>query len=157
MRIGELAKLTGTTPDTIRYYETFGLLPRPGRTDSGYRIYAEDEADRLKFIVKAKRLGFTLDEIKGVLTMHGHGQVVCDHVLELLDDRIGRIDRLVADLKSFRAELANLKAWADAQGSMLPSIGRICSIIEQSEFAPGQQSLRMLAEAASGESGTHGR
>lgn len=156
MRIGVLAKRTGTTPDTVRYYETIGLLSQSERTGAGYRDFSEDDAERLRFILKAKRLGFTLDEIKGVLTMHGHGQVVCSHVLNLLDDKIERIDGLLAELNSFRAELANLKTWADAQGESLPSIGRVCAIIEQSSVAPGQRALRLLAERSAGpEGGAH--
>ena len=86
MRIGVLAKQVGTTLETVRYYETIGLVSQPERTGSGYRDFSEGDAERLRFILKAKRLGFRLDEIKGILMQHGHGQIVCEHVLALLDD-----------------------------------------------------------------------
>lgn len=61
--IGKLAKETSISVDTIRYYEGLGLIPRPPRTESGYRQYPEETAERLHFISKAKSVGFTLQEI----------------------------------------------------------------------------------------------
>ena len=58
LKIGALAKLSGATTKTIRYYELLGLLPKPERTDSGYRLYDEKDVERLSFIRKAKNLGF---------------------------------------------------------------------------------------------------
>jgi len=69
MKIGQLAKLAGVSVDTIRYYERRGLLAPPARTSSGYRCYTPDELRRLTFIVRAKRLGFTLEETRQLLTL----------------------------------------------------------------------------------------
>jgi len=67
MRIGELAGQVGVNPKTIRYYESIGVLPEPGRKSSGYRDYDESYAGRLTFIRSAQRLGITLDEVKEIL------------------------------------------------------------------------------------------
>lgn len=70
MKIGELARATGLSTKTIRFYESEGLIPDPPRTDSGYRSYADPDVAKLGFILKAKRLGLSLDEVKGILQLH---------------------------------------------------------------------------------------
>ncbi len=67
LRIGELAERAGTSTDTIRYYERMGLLQSPERTASGYRLYTDADLGRLLFIRRAKRLGFSLGDIKGLV------------------------------------------------------------------------------------------
>ena len=67
MRIGELADRLGVTTKSIRFYESIGLLPDPARTASGYRDYAEADAERLTFIKTAQRLGLSLDEIREIM------------------------------------------------------------------------------------------
>ncbi|WP_081700442.1 MerR family transcriptional regulator [Sulfobacillus thermosulfidooxidans] len=66
MRIGELAKLAKITPKNLRYYEDFGLLPASQRSESGYRLYSWNDLDRLRFIQKAKTVGFSLSEIRSI-------------------------------------------------------------------------------------------
>ncbi len=70
MKIGEVAKVTGLTTKTIRYYEEVELLPEPERTPSGYRMYGDEAVTRLEFITKGRRLGFSLAEIGTVLDLH---------------------------------------------------------------------------------------
>ena len=69
MKIGELARAAGVPIDTVRYYERQGLLPLPARTASGYRQYGHDDAARLRFVRRAKALGFTLEEIRELLSL----------------------------------------------------------------------------------------
>ena len=71
MKIGEFARRAGVAIDTVRYYERRGLLPEPQRRASGYRRYAEDDVSRLRFVRRAKGLGFTLDEIRSLLKLSG--------------------------------------------------------------------------------------
>ncbi len=68
LKIGQIAKLSGTTTKTIRYYELLGLLHEPERTDSGYRLYEEQDVKRLTFMRKAKRLGLSHTDIGETLT-----------------------------------------------------------------------------------------
>ena len=67
MRISQVADHAGIAPSTVRYYERIGLVPRPGRTPSGYRDYDEDAAARLLFVTRAKRIGLTLEQIAALL------------------------------------------------------------------------------------------
>ncbi len=68
MRIGEAATASGCHIETIRYYERIGLLPHPARSVSGYREYLPEEVDRLRFITRGRELGFSLEEIRSLLT-----------------------------------------------------------------------------------------
>lgn len=134
MRIGELAARFGLNPKTIRYYEEIGLLPRAARGDSGYRCYDERDAARLGFIRRAKMLGLSLDEIRDILSVQQEGSPPCGQVLDLIDLKISAIDRRLADLVAFRADLATLRTtWTDevtsAQRAATPAC--ICPIIEQ--------------------------
>ena len=88
MKIGQLASATGLTAKTIRFYEGEGLIPDPPRTHSGYRTYADSDVTRLEFILKAKRLGLSLDEIKGILRLHDRSEPTCMHVRALLEEKV---------------------------------------------------------------------
>ena len=71
--IGQLAKVAGVKPDTVRFYERSGLLPKPARTASEYRLYDEAALNQLRFIKKAQSLGFSLDEVRRILCLRGQG------------------------------------------------------------------------------------
>ena len=92
MKIGELAKRTGFSTKAIRYYELLGLLAEPERTESGYRLYGPEDVERLEFIEKAKRLGFSLEDIRDVLVLHQQQETPCVHVLALLEQKLTRVD-----------------------------------------------------------------
>ncbi len=132
MKIGELAAKSGLNPKTIRYYEAEGLLPLPSRTLSGYRSYQQEDTDRLDFVLKAKRLGLSLEEIKSILQLHDRKEPTCLHVRSLLDDKLAHVDRALADLQIFRKEVALLRDKAGVQVDCRPEGGRICGIIEGS-------------------------
>jgi DNA-binding transcriptional MerR regulator len=134
IRIGELAKRFGLNPKTIRYYEAIGLLPQAGRSESGYRIYDEQDVERLSFIRRAKTLGLTLDEIRDILAGQQRGELPCSQVLDLIDRKIRVIDQRVADLVAFRAELSRLRTiWSDKETDVqqVTASACICPIIEQ--------------------------
>ena len=97
--ISVLSKQAGVPVKTIRYYEDVGLLPRPSRTASGYRLYVPATADRLQFIKKAQSLGLTLDEIKEILELADRGRCPCGHVQTLLKKRLVELRQKIADLR----------------------------------------------------------
>ena len=99
-RIGELAAELGVTAKTIRHYDAIGLLPAEGRTPSGYRVYRSAERDQLRFILQAKRLGLTLDEIREILGIRRQGVEPCHHVVELLDDQAQLLASVVGTPRS---------------------------------------------------------
>ena len=91
--IGQLAKATDTGIETIRYYERRGLMPEPPRAASGYRRYPADAVQRLRFIRRSKRLGFTLDEISALLQLQAGGQradikAIAEAKLEEIETRL---------------------------------------------------------------------
>ena len=130
MKIGELASITGLTIETIRYYERESLLPRHARTEGGYRIFGAEDLERLDFIKRAKRLGFSLAEIRDVLAVRASDQPTCIHVKTLLDKKVEEVDRALRELAEFRKDLAGLRKSSEALEDCRPSGGRICSIVE---------------------------
>ncbi len=141
MKIGELAKAAGLSTKTIRFYEAEGLIPDPPRTGSGYRDYAAPDVARLAFILKAKRLGLSLDEIKGILQLHDHSEPTCVHVRSLLEEKVTQIETVVQDLLSFKEELETLRNQASSLVDCRPLGGNICSIIEQNGIRATHSSL----------------
>lgn len=108
-RIGELARRTGCQAETIRYYESEGLLPAPGRSDANYRLYGEPHAERLGFIRHCRALDMTLDEIRALLALRD-GAADCSGVNALLDEHIGHVAAKIAALQELQAELQALRA-----------------------------------------------
>lgn len=141
MKIGELARFTGLSTKTIRFYEAEGLIPDPPRTDSGYRSYADPDVARLGFILKAKRLGLSLDEIKGILQLHDRSEPTCVHVRSLVEEKLVQIEGVIQDLVVFREELEVLRDKATSLVDCRPLGGNICSIIEDSGIKVASTSL----------------
>ena len=99
---------------TIRYYEAIGLLPPPRRHSNGYRSYDASAGDRLRFVKAAQAVGFTLTEIRQILTLRDAGEEPCGHVLDLVDRRARDITEQIAALEAMQAELRQLAARARA-------------------------------------------
>lgn len=118
MRIGELADSAGVSTKTVRYYESIGLLPEPGRTPSGYRDYGEDAVERLRFVRDAQATGLSLAEIASVLELKAAGATSCAHTTALLERHLGELDDQIERLSAARTELAALAARA---GSLDPA------------------------------------
>lgn len=105
MRIGELARQAGVTAKTVRYYESIGLIPDPGRTASGYRVYDDDALERLRFVRDAQAAGLTLKDSRTILDMKAKGHGTCEHTQALLDQHLVDIDAQIASLEAARKEL----------------------------------------------------
>jgi Cu(I)-responsive transcriptional regulator len=129
-RIGDLAKSTDTKVETIRYYERIGILPAPGRTAGNYRAYSSNHLGRLSFIRRARDLGFSLDEVRHLLSLSDHKSRSCNSVDAIARKHLADVDRKIADLQSLRREL----------GSIIDLCGRgtiaNCRIIEA--LSPGR-------------------
>ena len=124
LKIGELAIRRGVSRDTIRFYEREGLLPRPGRTPSQYRVYNGQDEARLRFVRQAQAIGLTLKDIRELLRneqVRHPGE--CRRVAALLRERIAAIDRKVAELRAFRRQLAaGLERCETAYGEACPVV-----------------------------------
>jgi DNA-binding transcriptional MerR regulator len=112
MRIGELARQSGVPATALRYYEQLGLLPEPGRTESGYRLYGEGAVDRLAFIRAAQAVGLTLAEVRQVLGVRDAGEAPCRVVTDLIDHRHAEVKTKITELRRLERELAALRARA---------------------------------------------
>jgi MerR family mercuric resistance operon transcriptional regulator len=99
MTRGELARRTGCNLETVRYYEKIGLMPDPGRTESGYRQYDERHEDRLRFIIRGRELGFSIDGIKGLLDLVDRRAVSCADVKVIARLHLEEIRGKLADLR----------------------------------------------------------
>lgn len=108
LRIGDLSTLIGVPTKTIRYYESIGLLPKPQRSENGYRWYAEADVDRLQFIRRARALDFTLDDIAEILAFQERNEPPCRYVMAVMKEQIDEIQRRIRDLQHLRDELTAL-------------------------------------------------
>ena len=130
MQIGNLAKETGVTVQTVRFYERRGLMPQPPRRESGYRDYSEGDLRRLEFIRHAKALGFSLQEIRDILQTRERGQCPCTDVSKMAKRHLAAADE-IARLQRFRRELRQaLCTWKQKPTRNLPA-NAICVLIER--------------------------
>src|SRR6266545_4048579 len=130
--IGEVAKHTGATRKALRLYEEAGILAAPRRTTSGYRVYGPDTLDLLAFVRQAQRLGFSLDEIREIVSIQRSGRLPCSHVHDLVLRKRADLDRRLADLGEMRKRLdVVLRGWRSRCGT-----AAVCLHIEQSNGQP---------------------
>lgn len=122
--IGKAAERADVGIDTVRFYERKGLLPKPERTTSGYRLYTAEAVERLIFIRRAKSLGFSLDEVADLIRLNA-GKGTRSGVKKLAENRLGELDRKIRDLTVIRDALASLVRQCSGQGSI-----KGCPIIE---------------------------
>ncbi len=115
LAIGQVAKQTGVTVETLRFYEKEALLPRPARGRSGYRIYPPEVVRRVVFIQRAKELGFSLKEIAELLNLRHTPQVSCAEVKRVATAKMANIEKKLKDLQGMHAALATLAARCDGK------------------------------------------
>jgi MerR family transcriptional regulator, copper efflux regulator len=129
LKIGELASSVGVSTDTVRYYERLNLLPHAGRTRSGYRLYTEEDIERLRFIKQAQTLGLSLEEIKALMPERGSGLAECQRVRDLLDAKISELDAKIAEARDFKAMLEAYKKECDE--ALTGKRGDCCPVLSE--------------------------
>lgn len=107
--IGDLSTATGVKIETIRYYEKIGLMPDPGRSDGGHRIYSPSHIRRLAFIRRSRELGFSLGDIRALTGLEDRAPS-CEDVHELTLHHLGDIRRKIADLKKLERTLSKISS-----------------------------------------------
>lgn len=133
--IGRLAKLAGVKPDTVRYYERVGLLPKADRKLSGYRVYGQASVKRLQFIRQAQALGFSLDEIKRILGLHGEGKETCCCVIAIAEATLSDTEEQLRELQAFRDRLKQAVAeWKRSTARRRKCHAEFCDLIEKTEI-----------------------
>ncbi|MEM9806359.1 MAG: heavy metal-responsive transcriptional regulator [Cyanobacteria bacterium P01_D01_bin.56] len=128
LKIGEVAKQTGLAVGALRYYESLGLLSSE-RGNNGYRYYSPDAVHQIQFIKKAQAIGFSLEEIGEVLTLHEKGDTPCGLVQSLLQEKINQLETQIQQMTEFKTELEEYRdRWASSELQTEP--GDICPLIE---------------------------
>ena len=103
---GDLARAIGCNIETIRYYEKTGLLPDPPRSAAGYRIYSAAHATRLRFILRARELGFSMEDIRGLMGLDDGAAPTCAEVKERTKRHLADVRAKIADLRRIESVLA---------------------------------------------------
>jgi DNA-binding transcriptional MerR regulator len=121
MTIGQLSAITNLTTETLRYYESIKLLPKPKKMGNGYRVYTHDYIDKIKFIKNAKDLGFTLNEIKQLIHFKD-----CEDLHDLIVTKLERTEETIGYLKELDARLRKLLTICPISGELTD-----CPIVTQ--------------------------
>lgn len=134
-RIKDLAKQTGINTPTIRYYEAIGVLPTPNRSDNGYRVYDEQDLERLHFITRARSLDFSLEAISEILSFRERGEAPCAYVIGQITARIAEVDHKIAELNQLKEELRQLQQQAEQLPlAEIEAKSCVCHLIENQQY-----------------------
>ena len=130
MKIGELARQQGCTPETIRFYEKAGLLPAPLRTGGNYRHYTETHIQRLRFIRNCRVLDMSHEEIRVLLQAHDHTPEDCQPINAAIEAHMQHVEVRIQELLQLKAQLASLSRHCTE-----PHEVRHCGIFQQLQTA----------------------
>jgi len=135
MTIGRLAKQAAVKHETVRYYEKRGLMPKPEKNASGYRLYSERDLARLQFIKRSQSLGFTLKEIDELLSLQGSDSATCQQVRNFTAEKLSDIEQRINELKRMKKALTSLAKSCTAEGptTECPIIDAIESMSDDNE------------------------
>ncbi len=125
LSIGQVADHAGIGIETVRFYERRGLIEDPPRTESGYRQYPQDVIARLRFIKRAKGLGFSLKEIAELLSLRLDPSTTCGDIKKRTENKIADVEEKIRSLQNMKKALKKLAATCSEDGSV-----RECSILE---------------------------
>jgi DNA-binding transcriptional MerR regulator len=144
VRISELAESAGVPASTVRYYERVGLMALPARTASGYRDYGEDEAGRLLFIARARRMGLSCEQITGLLPVWAGTNcgAAHDRVIGLVREKQAEIAERVAELEQFSAQLDAVRAHLEEESPPRACRPDLTCCVPESTGAPVAIELR---------------
>ena len=132
MRRGELAQRSGCNIETVRFYEKRGFLPPPPRTAGGHRDYALEHLKRLTFIRRSRELGFTLDEVRGLLALVDGNAWTCAEVRAMTLEHLADVRRKIADLEQLARILDDMAAQCD--GGRIPE----CPVVDALSFVSAE-------------------
>lgn len=132
LSIRQVSEKTGVNSKTLRYWETLGLLPKPRRTHTNYRLYTASDLDRIIFIRKAKSLGFTLSEIRKIFELCSRRQPPCEEVVDWAGQKIQALEHQIETLTQLRARLIGYHRKWRRKGACPPvTPSEICCFIEE--------------------------
>lgn len=140
-QIGEVASQLDINPKTIRYYERIGLIPEPQRNETDYRLYAAEDIERLAFILRAKTLDFSLEEIGEILALRERGEAPCPYVMQQIEGKIAVVEEKIAALHQLQGELKALHEKASSlPAEQVDARARFCHLIENRQLSADEES-----------------
>lgn len=122
--IGPLSKYSGVNIETIRYYEKINIMPSPPRSEGGYRLYNEIHLRRLSFVRRSRELGFSLEQIRGLLSLVDDKSYTCAEVEHLTREHLATTRRKISDLQKLEVVLDDMASKCD--GGLIPD----CPVID---------------------------
>lgn len=150
MKVSELARAAGVTAETVRHYVREGLLAPERHPDNGYQLFEPGDLERLRFIQRARTLGFSVAEIRDILAHADHGDSPCPMVRDLLTSRLPEIHARIAELQALAARMEQaLDAWAEMPDGT-PDGHSLCRLIESFPDPLGNKERNKEPHAASG-------
>jgi DNA-binding transcriptional MerR regulator len=129
LKIGDLANRTGTNPPTIRFYESIGLLPAPGRRDSGQRTYGDEDVKRLTFIRRAREFGFSIGQVRSLVSLMQDRGRSCTEARDLAQEHLTAVRAKLAELKALERSIVTFVINCDT--TCVGGPGPECVILEE--------------------------
>jgi Cd(II)/Pb(II)-responsive transcriptional regulator len=142
LKIGELAKHTGSQIETIRYYEREDLLPAPARSEGNYRLYGPLHVERLQFIRHCRSLDMTLEEIRSLLAFRDAPEESCSAVNDLLDKHIDHVATRIKELQALQRQLKALRGLCHTAQAV-----KDCEILHTLATADGEPAANLGTHA----------
>ena len=130
LRIGAVAAATGLSTAAIRFYESEGVLPKPHRSESGYRGYSTVDVELVQFVSRLRALEFPLNDVREIVALRRDDKAPCSAVRSAISRELSAIESRIADLERLRGELTALQTEADGLPDNWPT-ACVCNIIEQ--------------------------
>ena len=130
MKVSQLAKVLNTTPDTVRYYSRIGLVMPIKNTENGYKSYNQQAQQRLKFILSARQLDFSVEEIKEILLVADNGRTACPLVREIVEHRLAETEKKFNDALALRNVLRNAIDDWKSKPDKSPTGDMLCHLIQ---------------------------
>ena len=146
LKIGDVSKQSGIGIEALRFYEKGGLLEKPSRTESGYRVYNAGVLERLAFIKQSQALGFSLEEIKRIIEDARTGKSPCAEVREIVRHRLEELDERMKELRRYRKELSDTLSEWDEKGQ---APGHVCGLIESSHVEHSGKAKKRVGKETS--------
>lgn len=127
--INDISKKLGINSKTIRFYEDIGLIPKPKRNESNYRVYSNEDIETLSFVKKSRELGFSIEEIKNIIKIRENGDLPKDVVIQTLEEQKSTLEKRIKEMIVFNDKLSkvidNFK-----NNEHVCKKGKICGLIE---------------------------
>ena len=130
MRVKEVAEILGVPSDTIRYYTRIGVAAPERDTSNGYRIFGRQDITNLRFCIRARNLGFSLEEIQEILGEVRHGHTACPRVREIINERLAEIETNFAETRKLYERIKRAAAAWETMPDKEPTSTMVCNLVE---------------------------